>query len=116
MRGKPGEARRLFLQSLGLFRDLGHQWSTADALAGLACAEAREGNGETAARLFGAADALHAAIDPTGSSAALVNARAWEEGKRLARTALGEERWQRLHAEGAALSQEEAAALARQSA
>jgi tetratricopeptide (TPR) repeat protein len=113
MRGEPEAARRFLLESLGVFQEVKHQWSMADALAGLACVEAREGNSEVAARLFGAADTLHAAIDPTGSSAALVNARGWDEGKRVARTALGTERWERLHAEGARLSQDEAIALAR---
>jgi predicted ATPase/DNA-binding XRE family transcriptional regulator len=113
IRGELVEARRSFLKSLERFQSLGYAWSVADALAGLACVEAWEGHGETAARLFGAADTLHQSIDASGASAEPANALAWEEGKRVARETLGEERWRRLYEMGRNLFEEEAIALAR---
>ena len=71
-RGAPAEAVALYHERMLLYRDEGDapprlrrpgQWAVAEALRGAAMIAAAEGRWEAAARLFGAAEARHEAID-----------------------------------------------------
>ncbi|HEU5424594.1 MAG TPA: tetratricopeptide repeat protein, partial [Nitrolancea sp.] len=61
--GDDARAAALLYESLGLAQELGAKWSIAYCLEGLAAAAAGRGAIERAARLWGAAEALRAAID-----------------------------------------------------
>jgi tetratricopeptide (TPR) repeat protein len=54
-----------FREALERFDALGYRWSVIDCIAGLAAVRRYEGYPVQAARLLGAADALHRAIDPS---------------------------------------------------
>jgi len=60
--GNHPEAKRLYLQGLALFWDLGDQWGLAECLEGLADAAASDGEPGWATRLLGSAEALRERI------------------------------------------------------
>jgi tetratricopeptide (TPR) repeat protein len=56
-----GRAEALYQENLVLCRELGDRLTASDSLEGLACTAGAEGDAERAARLIGAAEALHEA-------------------------------------------------------
>jgi predicted ATPase/DNA-binding CsgD family transcriptional regulator len=64
-RGDPLAAQGLFEQSLAILRELKRTWFMALCIDGLACAVAAQGQSLWAARLWGAASSLRAAIGAT---------------------------------------------------
>ncbi len=64
-RGDPLAAQGLFEQSLAILRELKRTWFLALCIDGLACAVATQGQSLWAARLWGAASSLRAAIGAT---------------------------------------------------
>ncbi|HSH80543.1 MAG TPA: tetratricopeptide repeat protein, partial [Herpetosiphonaceae bacterium] len=119
VRGDYTRARRLFEESLTLQHSLGNKAGMAESLAGLAGVLAH-GPGETteegrsvlqAARLFGASDALRAAINAPMWPAERAD---YERNLAAARARLDEATWQAGWAEGRAMPLEEAVAYALQ--
>jgi predicted ATPase/transcriptional regulator with XRE-family HTH domain/TolA-binding protein len=106
------QAAARFRDSLLLFHDLGYTWSVADALVGLAGIWGREERAEDAARLLGAADALHAGVDPSGALLEPANRAEWEHTIALIQTQLAEPVWTAAWTAGHALTLEEALATA----
>lgn len=107
--GDFGASRGYYAECLTLAREVGHKRVLGGALDGFAALAAEAKAWERAARLCGAADALHKAIgyepEPTYR---LIRERFVAETRR----ALGDETFLRIEAEGRALHAEEAAALA----
>jgi hypothetical protein len=102
-------ARALYRESLGILRPAGEQRGIARVLEGLAGLAAAEDQAERAARLFGAAEALRAAIGaplPPGDRVRC------HRGLALTRAALGEEAFAAAWAAGRAMSLNQATAYA----
>src|SRR3712207_7167529 len=92
-----------------LLKGFGFRWGIGLCLAGLAGVAGRQGHADRAARLFGAAEALHEAIhDPPPPA----HRREIEQNVALARAHLGEARWKTGWAEGRTMSLEQAIAYA----
>jgi predicted ATPase len=98
-----------YRQSLRLHYQIGGYQFIAPCLEGLAGVATARSDGLLAARLFGAAAALRAAI---GTPLRPIAHDDYQRDLLLARTLLGEERWQAAFAEGAALATEAAIKLA----
>jgi tetratricopeptide (TPR) repeat protein len=103
------EARALYRESLGIFRPAGEQRGIAAVLEGLAGIAAADDRAERAARLFGAAEALRAAI-----ATPLAPGERADYDRYVAAThaALGQEAFAAAWEAGRALSLDEAGALA----
>jgi non-specific serine/threonine protein kinase len=103
------QAQHLLTESLSLWRDMRRPEGVALALAGLSEVAAAQGRPRRAARLLGAAEALHPAGGPHRPPylQALV-----DRAVASARDALGAEAFETAQAEGAGLSEEEAIAEA----
>jgi predicted ATPase/transcriptional regulator with XRE-family HTH domain len=111
-RGEVAPAEAYLAESLRLFHALRFDWSVADALAGLAGVACHQGRFERAARLFGAAQAIHDAIDKSGQAAEPANRAAWERDIALGRDQIDEGPWDESWAAGAGMSLEETVAAA----
>ena len=107
-RGHP-QARRELEEALRLKRVLDDRTAIAYALAGIACHAAATGDGEGAARLFGAVEALHRE-DRTRTQPFLVPYL--DEGRRRALDALGRARFEVARQEGQELDRDQAIAVA----
>jgi non-specific serine/threonine protein kinase len=112
LRGDTESAKALFTESLVLFRSVKYRWSVADCLAGLGGVAAQEGQAERAALLLGAAEAIHAALDASGTLIEPVNRVAWEEAMARARQQIDEAAWEAAWAAGRALPLDQAVAAA----
>jgi predicted ATPase/DNA-binding CsgD family transcriptional regulator len=106
---EPDRAAELLGQSLVLFRDLRLREGVSDALAGYAVLAARLGQGEVAARLFGAVAAMD---EVSGALFGLPERATYERILAELRASLGEPDFVRAEAAGRALSREEAIAEA----
>ena len=99
-------AQDRFVRQLRLCGAPGLEWLAASGIAGLAAADACEGEEERAARLLGAAESMaNVRTDPAG-------VRLDEMFFAPARQRLGEARWDSAYAAGAELSSDEAISLA----
>jgi predicted ATPase/DNA-binding SARP family transcriptional activator len=107
--GKTEAARALFVESLSLGQELNHKELISYCLAGLAGVAGAEGWPARAARLFGAADRLLAALQLQPQAADQVE---YEHNLALARRQLNEATFAAAWAEGQALSLEQAIAAA----
>jgi hypothetical protein len=97
-RGSGEVARRGFLDCLALARHVGDQFNVAEALAGLSCVAAQREDHVEAARLAGAAAAIHERIGaPAWEALAAIHARALEP----VQAALGEDAFKLFRREGA---------------
>jgi len=107
--GEYGAARVLLEESLAIFRELGNKQGIVKDVEGLAALAVAQGQSERAARLFGAAEGLRAAM-----GAPLPTADREEHDRSVAavRTALGEEAFAAAWAEGRAMSLDEGVAFA----
>ena len=81
-----GQARRLFIESLALYRGLSVKPGTADCMEGLACVAAGCGEGERAAVLFGGAEKLRAEL---GMRIAPYSVHLYDRSRRLLSPAWG---------------------------
>ena len=106
-------ARQHFGECLSIIGELGHRLIACGCLGGLAIAAAADGRTERAAALMGAAAAIRKAIQASHSR---VVQDAQTAGEAVARDALGEEAFARAFDAGAALSIDEARALAEREA
>ncbi len=106
------QAAARFRDSLVLFHELGHPWSVADALVGMAGVWGHEERAEGAARLLGAAEALHAAVDPSGALLEPANRGEWERTVAMTHAQVEEHIREIAWAEGHALGLQEAIAYA----
>jgi predicted ATPase len=102
-------ARAHLLEALVLCRETARAGETGDTLISAGHVVQRQGNPAQAARYFGAADALRAAI---GLGIAPVERAEWEESITAARAALGEAAFAAAWAEGERMTLEEAINLA----
>lgn len=107
--GNPGEAGASYRESLTLFSQIGDKWGIVSCIEGVAAAAFREGDGEYAVRLLGAAAKTRErlkstvrALEPREHESLL------EESKRK----LGEAEYNRLFAEGRDLALEAAVSQA----
>jgi tetratricopeptide (TPR) repeat protein len=96
-----------FSESLALGNELGDKWIIAKNLIGLAGALTAQGQPQRAARLFGAAEALH---DTIGQIMNPLDRTDYDRNVTAARTQLGEAAWEAGYAEGRAMSLEQAIA------
>ncbi|MFC9975868.1 BTAD domain-containing putative transcriptional regulator [Spirillospora sp. NPDC127200] len=103
--GRAAEARALFRWALEQAHDNPHFPASADAAEGLAAVALDEGDGERAALLLGAAEAIRGATLPDAPDRLRISGRV--------RELIGAEAFAAAHARGAALSHEEALTLAR---
>jgi predicted ATPase/transcriptional regulator with XRE-family HTH domain len=106
------QAAARFRDSLVLFHELGQTWNVADALAGLAGVWGREERAEPAARLLGAAAALHAGVDSSGALLEPANRGEWERTVAVVRAQVAPAAWADAWAAGQALTLDTAIALA----
>jgi len=111
-RGDLATAAANFRESLAIFRAIAYTWSVADAVAGLAGVAAARGDLRLAARLLGAAQAAHGALDASGFLLDPSNVLETGRTEALIAAGLAADEAARLCADGAALSLEEAADLA----
>jgi predicted ATPase len=107
--GDYAAARALYEESLAIFREIGDQQGVAYNLEGLAAVVAALGQPGRAARLFGAAEALRAAI---GAPLAPNEQAEYDRDVAVARAALDEAAFAAAWAQGRALSLEQAITLA----
>jgi non-specific serine/threonine protein kinase len=100
-------ATGLYGEALRTFVRLDNPWGVAVCLDGFACLAAEHGDFRGAARLYGAEEAVRerAGVAPWPTIRAEHNA-----GVRAASAALGEAAWAAAHAQGAALTEEQAVA------
>jgi predicted ATPase len=103
------EARRLEREALRLARSMGRRLPTAWVVGQLAGPETELGSPELAARLVGAADHALAGL---AAGRDLFDVPEHERVVAALRTALGDDAYERLHAEGTRMSLDEAADLA----
>jgi tetratricopeptide (TPR) repeat protein len=101
-----------FREALDLFHALGYHWSVVDCIAGLAAVRRHEGYPVQAARLLGAADALHRSIDPSLALREPANRLDLEHTLALVRADLDPATFQAAWDAGRALSLEQARAEA----
>lgn len=106
-RGDYARAGELFAQSLEIGVRLEDKEAAVACLAGLAAVACCEGRAERAATLFGAAEALIAALDVHLDTA---DRLAYEQNRARARADLDTAAWQAAHQAGVAMSLEEAIA------
>jgi tetratricopeptide (TPR) repeat protein len=106
------QAAARFRDSLLLFHELGYTWSVGDALVGLAGVWGRDERAEQAAHLLGAADAVHAGVDPSGALLEPANRAEWEHTLAVVRAQLTEPAWAAAWAAGHTLTLDEALATA----
>jgi hypothetical protein len=107
--GDPAGAKALITEGLALHRELGTRLDWALCLLPLGSVAAAEGQMERAARLFGAAESgVRGVLGPAG----LVQSARYDRSMARTRAALGEARWQKAWAEGAAMTLEEAVGYA----
>jgi len=107
--GDTAQAQTHFWHSLDLFRELGIARGVAEGLAGLAAVAAIEGQPERAARLWGAAEALHETIGtPTWPADGIEHDRY----QKIVRTQLDERTFAAAWAAGRALTPEQVIAEA----
>lgn len=111
-RGELEVAEEAFRDSLQTFRAIGYTWSVADAVGGLAAVAAERGKPELAARLIGAMEATHHAMDASGSLLEPANLREWERTLARIATLLSPSALAAARAEGQRLSLDAAAELA----
>jgi non-specific serine/threonine protein kinase len=107
--GNHGPAVPLYAESLALLHRLGDRWGMAITLDGFARLAVLEQQPERAARLEGASTALREAI---GAALSLPDRPESDGAIDLARSTLGSECFRRLHAEGRAMSLDQAVACA----
>ena len=107
--GDYGRAAALYRESLALRRELNDPLETARSLEDLAVLAARQGQAERTARLLGANEAQCEAI---GAAPPVAVRTEYEWTLATARSALGEERFAAVWAEGRALSLDQAVAYA----
>ncbi|MDQ5851927.1 MAG: tetratricopeptide repeat protein, partial [Chloroflexota bacterium] len=114
-RGVYGQAAARFEESLILFQELGDRWRIADCLAGLAGVAAMEEqrpegrrDGRRAARLLGAAERLHDAIEPDGRVGEPANQAEWDRTIAAVRAQLDEATFTAAWAAGRAMTMEQA--------
>jgi predicted ATPase/class 3 adenylate cyclase len=107
--GHSGQARVYFVESLGLFRELGDRMGMTECLEGLANHVAVQGHWERAARLFGAAMASREAIQapPTAGDRMMI-----DKSIAAARQVLNGTRFNSLWVEGSGMTLEQAIAYA----
>jgi predicted ATPase/transcriptional regulator with XRE-family HTH domain len=110
--GNLRQAAANFAAGLGLFQELGYTWSIGDCLAGFAAVRARAGEAETAARLLGAAAAIHAAIDPSAALAEPANHAEWAQTEAVIARQIDAPTLAATRRAGQALSMDQAVALA----
>ncbi len=109
-RGSGEAARHGFLDCVALARHVGDRFNVAEALAGLSTQSALDGRHDDAARLAGAAAAIHERIGaPPWESLIAIQLDALT----TSRTSLGGEAFAALHAEGRRLSADQAVARSR---
>lgn len=108
-RGDVAQARERFEQALDCFREHDYGPGLAHGLISIASLEALEGRSERAARLLGSGEALRRQATITRIPSQVVAERIVVDHTR----SLGEEVFDRLRADGAALSMEQALMLAR---
>jgi predicted ATPase/transcriptional regulator with XRE-family HTH domain len=109
VQGQTRRAGRLLAEGLRLAWEDGPRWLVAATFEGFAALATDQGEVSRAGRLFGAAHALRQAI---GVPLWPALRSAYERAVALAQTALGDETFACLHAEGAALSLDQAVAEA----
>ena len=102
-------ARTLLEESLRGLRAVGEKWFLSRSMETLAEVMAAAGDHERAARLFGAAETLREAV---GASVLAFYRADYERARAMARTALGQERFEAYWTAGRALSSDEAVAYA----
>jgi predicted ATPase/DNA-binding SARP family transcriptional activator len=107
--GDPESAATLAAATVELYNKYGTTAGVAEGLHMLALAAVADGKPDRAARLLGAAEALR---DAAGTRLAAAEAAGLEDAVRSASGALGEAEFAAAHAEGRALSVDEAVALA----
>jgi predicted ATPase/DNA-binding CsgD family transcriptional regulator/Tfp pilus assembly protein PilF len=108
LQGDHERAKPFYQEGLAVCKELGDKMIASETLEGLACLCAAEGEAFRAARLFGAAQALSAAV---GAAAFELSPEedAWREPYRVtARSRLGEAAWEEMLALGRAMGLEEA--------
>ena len=102
--GNVPRARRLFGEALAVSRELGDERGIPAALEGLAGVAAAGGDPRGAARIFGAAEGVRAAIHaPADPAERLLRARCLES----VRGALGQDAFEEEHSEGRAMPRDE---------
>jgi predicted ATPase/class 3 adenylate cyclase/DNA-binding CsgD family transcriptional regulator len=115
-RGDYTQAAALFAESLVRFQALGERWSIGDCLAGLAAVATRAGrqlmDAQRAARLLGAAESVHEALDPSGGMGEPANRVEWDRTVAAARAQLDEATFAAAWEEGRAMTLEQAIAYA----
>jgi predicted ATPase/class 3 adenylate cyclase len=107
--GDAPRAAAYFAESLARYRELGHQEGISVCLAGSAGAMGSIGQGERAARLFGAAEGLRARIGASGHS---FERAVYADSVASVRAQLDQETFAVAWAEGRAMTLEQAIALA----
>jgi predicted ATPase/class 3 adenylate cyclase len=105
----PEGAQSSFAAALQRSRRIGVRSGVAYASLGLACLAADAGDWHRAAMLHGAAQAF---LDPTGQPWEKLEARYQQDSVSQVRAHLGQEQFERAHAEGVALSPDQALELA----
>jgi tetratricopeptide (TPR) repeat protein len=103
--GNYGRAQAYYQESLVLRRDLGDKFALAQSLEDLAVLAGKQGQGERAIRLLGAAEAF---CETLGTSPPVADAAAYAATVAKGRAALGEARFAALWAEGRALPLDQA--------
>jgi tetratricopeptide (TPR) repeat protein len=107
--GEDAAARAHLVEALGLCRETGRYWETIDTLLSAGYLAQRQDQPVRAVRLFGAAEALRAAI---GEAMPPVERAEYENAITAARAALGEQAFAAARTEGRALTLEAAVAYA----
>jgi len=106
--GDSDEARRLLIESMTIWRDLGSRAGIALCLAGLASVETARGDLCAAARLFGAADAHGSGFAPVY----LIETGVFSKSLRAVQVHLGDESVARAWTEGALMTPAQAIEIA----
>jgi tetratricopeptide (TPR) repeat protein len=101
-------AQELFKESMALQSEVGNQQGIAECLAGLASSLVMLGEGEQAARFFGAAKGI---LNRTGLPIALADQVEWKRDEEKARALCDSSRFEKAWAEGKALNLNQAVAL-----
>lgn len=111
--GDFAEARSNFAECIRIVGEVGHKLIMCSCIGGLAVAAAGDGRPDRAGRLFGA---VTTGLRAMNANLSAVVRQAHEEGKAKAREALGDDAYRQEFETGAALSIDEARALAEREA